>query len=68
MKAEPDQSERARRLPVPLAEYAEHLLIGTALDAASALEIASGEREVPAELARVQQALRAGWRVEDEVA
>ena len=55
----------SRELPVPLAEYAEQLLMGTGLDATEAVRVAAGELDVPPELSRIQQALRAGWQLED---
>jgi hypothetical protein len=47
----------------PLIEYAERLLLGTGLDVDQALRIARGEREAPAELTSLAEALRAGWNL-----
>jgi hypothetical protein len=44
-------------------EYAERLLLGTGLDVDQALRIARGEREAPAELTSLAEALRAGWNL-----
>jgi hypothetical protein len=52
------------QLPRALAEYADRLLLGTGLDAADALLIASGDLEPPAELSALASALQAGWTAE----
>ena len=52
-------------LPAALADYADRLLLGTGLDAAQAVLIASGKLAPPAELSGLANALRAGWIAED---
>jgi hypothetical protein len=54
-------------LPAALADYADRLLLGTGLDAANALLIASGRLEAPAELCGLADPLQAGWTAEDPV-
>ena len=54
-------------LPAPLADYADRLLLGTGLDAADAVLIASGQLDPPAELSGLANALQAGWMAEDPV-
>ena len=49
-------------LPRALVEYADHLLLGTGLDAPLALQIASGRRDAPDDLVSLAAALRAGWQ------
>jgi hypothetical protein len=48
-----------------LADYADRLLLGTELDAAAAVLIASGQLVPPDELRGLGSALRAGWLAED---
>ena len=48
-----------------LAEYADRLLLGTAVEAGEALRIARGDIDAPAQLRFLQTALRAGWNAED---
>ncbi len=55
-------------LPAPLADFADRLLLGTDLDAAAALLIASGQLDVQAELRGLSNALRAGWTAEEDAA
>jgi len=55
-------------LPAALADYADQLLLGTDLDAADAVRIASGRLDPPAELHGLANALRAGWMAEDDCA
>jgi hypothetical protein len=50
-------------LPAPLLDYADRLLLGTGLDAAEALLIASGELDAPAQLSSLAHALRSGWEL-----
>ena len=52
-------------LPAALADYADRLLLGTDLDAAHAVLIASGRLDLPAELSGLANALQAGWFAED---
>ena len=52
-------------LPAPLVEYADRLLLGTGLDAAEALLIASGELDPPAQLSSLARALRSGWELSE---
>jgi hypothetical protein len=52
-------------LPSALADYADRLLLGTGLDAADAVLVASGQLDPPAELSRMASALQAGWLAED---
>jgi hypothetical protein len=52
-------------LPPALAEYADLLLLGTGLDAALALLIATGQLDPPVQLTGLVSALRAGWLAED---
>jgi hypothetical protein len=52
------------QLPPALAEHADRLLLGTGLNAADALMIASGDLEPAAELSALASALQAGWRAE----
>ena len=49
-----------------LMEYAERLLLGTGLDVADALRIASGQLDPPAALRGLASALRAGWQASDD--
>jgi hypothetical protein len=49
----------------PLADYADRLLLGTDLDAADAVLIASGQLVPPDELRALGSALQAGWLAED---
>jgi len=55
-------------LPAALADYADRLLLGTGLDGADAVLIASGQLEPPADLCGLANALRAGWRAEEDPA
>ncbi|MDQ6669260.1 MAG: hypothetical protein M3069_00580 [Chloroflexota bacterium] len=55
-------------LPAALADYADRLLLGTDLDAAQAVLIASGQLDPPAELNGLANALRAGWLAEEHPA
>jgi hypothetical protein len=55
-------------LPAALADYADRLLLGTGLDAADAVLIASGPLDLPAELQGLANALRAGWLAEEDPA
>ena len=48
-----------------LADYADRLLLGTDLDAAHAVLIASRRLDLPAELSRLANSLQAGWFAED---
>ena len=52
-------------LPAALADYADRLLLGTDLDAAHAVLVASARLDLPAELSGLANALRAGWFAED---
>jgi len=52
-------------LPAALADYADRLLLGTGLDAADAVLIASGQLVPPLELRALGSALQAGWLAED---
>ena len=52
-------------LPAALADYADRLLLGTGLEAADAVLIASGHLDPPAELSRLANALQAGWLAEE---
>ena len=52
-------------LPAALADYADRLLLGTGLEAAHAVLIASGRLDLPAELSGLANALQAGWFAED---
>jgi hypothetical protein len=52
-------------LPAMLADYADRLLLGTDLDAAHAVLIASAGLDLPSELSVLAKALRAGWFAED---
>ena len=52
-------------LPAALADYADRLLLGTALEAADAVLIASGHLDPLAELSGLAIAIRAGWFAED---
>jgi len=52
-------------LPAALADYTDRLLLGTGLDAANAVLIASGKLDPPAELRGLANALQAGWIAED---
>ena len=58
-------SHSGAELPAALADYADRLLLGTGLDAADAVLIASGQLHPPAELSGLANALRAGWFAED---
>ena len=55
-------------LPAPLADYADRLLLGTGLEAADAVLIASRQLEPPAELSGLANALQAGWTAEADPA
>ena len=52
-------------LPAALADYADRLLLGTDLNAAHAVLIASGQLDPPAELHGLANALQAGWFADD---
>ena len=52
-------------LPAALADCADRLLLGTDLDAAHAVLIASGQLVPPPELRVLGGALQAGWLAED---
>ena len=52
-------------LSAALADYADRLLLGTGLDAADAVLIASRHLDPPAELRGLANALQAGWLAED---
>jgi hypothetical protein len=52
-------------LSASLADYADRLLLGTGLDAADAVLIASGQLVPPLELRSLGSALQAGWLAED---
>jgi hypothetical protein len=52
-------------LPAALADYADRLLLGTGLDAADAVLIASRHLDPPDELRGFANALQAGWLAED---
>ena len=52
--------------PVPLAEYADRLLLSTGLHAEDALLIASGRQDPPTELESLARALRAGWQLAED--
>jgi len=52
-------------LSATLAEYTDRLLLGTGLDAADAVLIASGQLVPPPELCVLGSALQAGWLAED---
>ena len=52
-------------LPAALADYADRLLLGTGLDAADAVLIASRHLDPPDELRGLANALQAGWLAED---
>jgi len=56
------------QLPAGLADYADRLLLGTGLDGADAVLIASGQLEPAADLCGLANALRAGWRAEEDPA
>ena len=49
-------------LPPVLVEHADRLLLGTGLDCAAALLIASGQVDPPPELSGLANVLRAGWQ------
>jgi uncharacterized protein YbjT (DUF2867 family) len=53
--------QTAAELPAALADYADRLLLGTGLDAADAVLIASGRLDLSAELGALANALQAGW-------
>jgi hypothetical protein len=53
-------------LPAALADYADRLLLGTGLDAAHAVFIASEQLDLPAELRGLADALLAGWFAEED--
>jgi len=55
-------------LPAALADYADRLLLGTGLDAADAVLIASANLDPPAELGGLANALWAGWMAEEDSA
>jgi hypothetical protein len=68
MTQSPDQStmqHMGAELPAPLADYADRLLLGTDLEAADAVLIASGQLVPPPELRVLGSALQAGWLAED---
>ena len=52
-------------LPAALADYADRLLLGTGLDAADAVSIASRHLDPPNELRGLASALQTGWFAED---
>jgi hypothetical protein len=60
-----DQGQTGPDLPSTLADYADRLLLGTDLEAADALLIASGQLDPPADLSRLANALHAGWMTGD---
>jgi hypothetical protein len=53
-------------LPAPLADYADRLLLGTGLDPAEALLIASGRLDPPPQLSGLAHALRSGWELSED--
>ena len=53
-------------LPAALVEYADRLLLGTGVQAAEALLIASGGLDPPAQLSGLAHALRSGWDLSEE--
>jgi len=53
-------------LPAPLVEYADRLLLGTGLDPAKALLIASGRLDPPSHLSGLAHALRSGWELTED--
>ena len=53
-------------LPAALVEYADRLLLGTGLDAAEALLIASGRLDPPTQLSGLAHALRSGWELSED--
>ena len=53
-------------LAAPLVDYADRLLLGTGLDAAGALLIASGELDPPSQLSGLAHALRSGWELTED--
>ena len=55
-------------LPAALADYADRLLLGTGLEAADAVLIASAHLDPPAELSGLANALQAGWMAEEDPA
>ena len=68
MTGSPDRIDRQHtdgELSAPLADYADRLLLGTGLDAAEAVLIASGQLVPPPELRALGSALQAGWLAED---
>jgi hypothetical protein len=60
---------RCRRpmLPSSLLDYAENLLLGTELSVEDALRIASADLEAPASERVAETALRAGWRLAEDL-
>ena len=68
MTGSPDRNDRQHtdgELSAPLADYADRLLLGTGLDAADAVLIASGQLVPPPELRALGSVLEAGWLAED---
>lgn len=68
MTGSPDQTNSQHTgadLPAPLADYADRLLLGAGMNAADALQMASGLLDPPAELRGLANALQAGWLTED---
>ena len=68
MTGSPDRNDRQHtdgELSAPLADYADRLLLGTGLDAADAVLIASGQLVPPPELRALGSVLQAGWLAED---
>ena len=55
-------------LPAALADYADRLLLGTGLEVADAVLIASAYLDLPAELSGLANALWAGWMAEEDSA
>ena len=55
-------------LPAALADYADRLLLGTGLEAADAVLIASGHLVPPTELSALASALQGGWLAEEDPA
>jgi len=68
MTGSPDRNDRQHtdgELSAPLADYADRLLLGTGLDAADAVLIASGQLVPPPELRALGSVLQAAWLAED---
>ena len=71
MTGSPDRNDRQHtdgELSAPLADYADRLLLGTGLEAADAVLIASAHLDPPAELSGLANALQAGWMAEEDPA